>query len=153
LIPLGILFLVFGVKGEMKNDKTISTPDLFWFFKTQLELGIFLLLLTVFLMASGKVQRKSSRFPLILWFSRLSLTIYLVEALVSELFGRAGSLIVPGWNQTINGCLLFGAFNVALRAMILFFWRKTGFRYSLEYFWVMLFRKFGKESGKLKELP
>lgn len=153
LVPLGILFLVFGVAGSMKIDKTISTPDLFWYFKTHFELGIFVLVLSMVLMAKKKHTGKKVRVPLIHWFSRLSLTIYLLETLVSELLGGAGSLIVPGWNLTINGCLLFGAINVALWAIILFFWRKIGFRYSLEYFWVMLFRKFGKESGKLKELP
>ena len=153
LIPMGIVFLVFGVTGAMNNTKTISTPDLFWFFKTQFELGIFLLMLAFFLLASGK--KKSSRpvMPLIQWFSRVSLTIYLLETLVSELLGKAGHLIYPGWNRTINGCLLFGALNVVLWALILFFWRKIDFRYSLEYFWVRAFRKFGKESGKLNELP
>ena len=57
--------------------------------------------------------------------------------------------VVPGWNQTINGCLLFGAMNVLLWSIILFFWRKAGFRYSLEYFWVKLFRRLGKQSTKM----
>lgn len=153
LIPMGILFLVYGLAGAMRYDKTISTPDFFWYFKTQLELGIFLLLLSVFLLAFRKAPRIKAKIPLILWFSRLSLTIYLLETLVSELLGKAGHLFFAGWNQTINGCLVFGAINVALWVVILFFWRKIDFRYSLEYFWVKGFRKLGKESGKLADLP
>lgn len=153
LVPIGVLFLVYGLAGAMRYEKTISTPDFFWYFKTQLELGIFLVVLSVFLLFSGKSKNRKVRIPLILWFSRLSLTIYLLETLVSELLGKAGHLIFPGWNETINGCLLFGAVNVALWICILYFWRKTDFRYSLEYFWIRLFRKMGKESGKLEELP
>jgi len=153
LIPVGILFLVYGVAGALRFEKTISTPDFFWYYKTQLELGIFLLVLSCVLLFSGKPYRFSLKIPLVIWFSRLSLTIYLLETLVSELLGKAGHLLFPDWNQTINGCLLFGAVNVTLWAIILYFWRKIDFRYSLEYFWVKAFRKFGKESGKLKELP
>jgi len=153
LIPTGILFLLYGLTGAMRYDKTISTPDFFWYFKTQFELGIFLLLFCVFLLAFRKPNRLSAKIPVILWFSRLSLTIYLLETLVSELLGKAGHLLFSGWNQTINGCLLFGAINVAIWAGILFFWRKIDFRYSLEYFWVKGFSKLGKESGKLNELP
>jgi surface polysaccharide O-acyltransferase-like enzyme len=152
LIPIGVLFLVYGIAGAMRHDKTISTPDWFWYFKTQFELGIFLLLLSVFLLTFRKGRKIKPEYPLVLWFSRLSLTIYLLETLVSELLGKAGLLIFPGWNQTINGCLLFGAVNVAIWAMILFFWRKADFRYSLEYFWVKLFSRMDKESGKLGEL-
>jgi len=153
LIPMGTLFFIYGLAGAMKYDKTISTPDFFWYFKTQFELGIFLILLSVFLLAFRRARRTRVRIPLILWFSRLSLTIYLLETLVSELLGKAGHILFPGWDQTINGCLLFGAFNVALWVGILFLWRKIDFRYSLEYFWVKAFRKLGKESGKLNDLP
>jgi len=153
LIPMGILFLVYGLAGAMRYDKTISTPDFFWYFKTQLELGIFLLMLSFILLAFRRARRTRAKIPLILWFSRLSLTIYLLETLVSEMLGKAGHLLFAGWNQTINGCLVFGAINVVLWAVILFFWRKIDFRYSLEYFWVKGFRRLGKESGKMEELP
>jgi surface polysaccharide O-acyltransferase-like enzyme len=153
LIPIGILFLVYGISGAMRYEKTISTPDFFWYFKTQFELGIFLLLLSWALLARRRGKGLMVKIPLIFWFSRLSLTIYMLETLVSELLGKAGHMVFPDWNQTINGCLLFGAINVALWAGILFFWSKIGFRYSIEHFWVKLFRKFGKESAKLEEMP
>lgn len=153
LIPIGLLFLVYGISGAMRYDKTISTPDFFWYFKTQLELGIFLVTLSIFLLAFREARRIRVKLPMILWFSRLSLTIYLLETLVSELLGQLGHLLLPGWNQTINGCLVFGAVNVAFWALILWLWRKIDFRYSLEYFWVKLFRSLGKDSGKLSDLP
>jgi len=153
LAPLGILFLVYGITGALKYDKTISTPDFFWYFKTHFELGIFLLMLSILLMFRRKPSMEKSRFPLILWFSRISLTIYLLETFVSEILAQAGLVLFPGWNQTINGCLVFGAVNVAVWSLILLLWRKINFRYSLEYFWVKAFSGLGKVSGKLDELP
>jgi hypothetical protein len=149
MLPVGLFFLVYGIAGMMQFDKTISKPDFFWYFKTNFELGVFILL---FLLASfrpapgGLAARWLSPVG---WFSRVSLTIYLTEVTVSEIFRIAASGLVPGWNDTINGCLAFGAFNILFWLTVLIFWRKTGFRYSIEYFWVKLFEKAGKTSSKL----
>ena len=45
IAPLGIFFVLFGLAGMMNFPKTISKPDYFWYFKTNFELGLFLLLL------------------------------------------------------------------------------------------------------------
>jgi len=87
------------------------------------------------------------------WFSRLSLTIYMSETMVSEIMRFAWFSIFPGWDQTINGCLAFGAVNVVIWVVILFLWRKIDFKYSLEYFWVLFFNKLGKKSTKMDSLP
>lgn len=151
-VPLGLLLLLYGILGAIRHDKTISTPDYFWYFKTHFELGIFLLLLTWVLLRKKTLYKITARLALIRWFSRISLTVYLLETMISELLGQAAHLLVPGWNQTINGCLLFGAVNVLFWAGVLFFWRKVDFRYSLEYFWVLGFKHMGKASGKLLRL-
>ncbi|HBB91397.1 MAG TPA: hypothetical protein DC042_06685 [Bacteroidales bacterium] len=153
VIPMSIIFILYGVTGALNYDKTISTPDFFWYFKTQAELGIFLLLMVTVILGFRNQNRTRSKVPVILWFSRLSLTIYLLETLLSEVLGQGVALIFPDWNQTINGCLLFGALNVLFWAGILAIWRRIDFRYSLEYFWVKMFRRFGKESTKLDEIP
>ena len=85
-------------------------------------------------------------------FSIVSLSIYLLEVTLSESVGRALLLILPDWNQTINGCLLFGFFNVIIWLVILMFWSKSNFKYSLEYFWVLFFKKIGKTSTKMSHL-
>ncbi len=153
LIPVSIVFILYGVVGALNYDKTISTPDFFWYFKTQAELGIFLLLMVTVIPGFRNQNRIRSKVPVILWFSRLSLTIYLLETLLSEILGQGVALFLPNWNQSINGCLIFGALNVMIWAGILAIWRRIDFRYSLEYFWVKMFRRFGKESTKLDELP
>ena len=152
MIPVGVFFMIYGLTGMMSFEKTISKPDYFWYFKTSFELGLFVLMVVLcrFLPSPGSIIL--SRLPLIRWFSRVSLTIYLLETTLSELLRNAGSALLPGWNETINGCLAFGAINIVIWSVILFFWQKADFRYSLEYFWVVLFRKLGKESTRLHHI-
>lgn len=148
--PLGILFLIYGLFGMMNFEKTISTPDYFWYFKTNFELGIFMLLLVFAVLFLEPKSNLLNKLSIIKWFSRISLTIYMLETTTSEIFRFVLFLIWPSWNQTINGCLLFGGLNVVLWIVILYFWRKINFKYSLEYFWVIFFNKIGKSSTKME---
>jgi hypothetical protein len=137
-IPSGMFFLIYGLSGMMNFDKTISTPDYFWYFKTNFELGT--------------LEPKSdllNKLSVLKWFSRISLTIYMFETTASEIFRIALHQVWPSWDQTINGCLVFGSLNVILWIVILFFWEKINFKYSLEYFWVKFFKKIGKDSTKM----
>ena len=148
ILPTGVFFFLYGLIGCMNFPKTISTPDYFWYFKTHLELGIFILLMAgVWLIFKDKTIL---RWEFIKNFSRVTLTVYLLETFVSEIFRKILLLLIPSWNQTINGCLLFGAFNVLFWIVVLSIWKKHDFKYSLEYYWVKLFRKLGKESTKLE---
>jgi hypothetical protein len=90
-----------------------------------------------------------SRLSILRWFSRVSLTIYLLETTVSEILRIASSAVYTGWNETIGGCLLFGVVNIVFWAVALFFWQKVNFKYSFEYFWVHMFERIGKQSTKL----
>lgn len=150
MVPLGLFFLIYGLAGMMNFDKTISKPDLFWYFKTNFELGLFILMILMcrFIPSSGILVLH--RLAIIQWFSRVSLTIYLLETTVSEVLRIPGSRFFPGWNDTINGCLAFGVINILFWTIAIFFWQKINFKYSLEYFWVILFEKLGKKSTKLK---
>ena len=149
IMPTGLFFIIFGIIGMVNFEKTISKPDFFWFFKTNFELGIFLLLIPgVYLLLENRVYLLS-KLTFLKWFSGICLTIYLSETFVSEILRILITPIIPSWNQTINGCLLFGTFNIIIWFIILFFWRKANFKYSLEYFWVKLFKKLNKESTKM----
>ena len=150
MIPLGIFFFVFGLIGASNFEKTISTPDFFWYFKTNMELGIFIITTVLFYLLFEKSVL--NKLAVIKWFGRVSLTIYMLETLLSELLRILMNNINTYWNQTINNCLLFGLLNVFVWMVILFFWKKNGFKYSLEYFWVKFFDKIGKKSTKMEEL-
>ena len=149
ILPMGLFFLIFGIFGMMNFEKTISKPDYFWFFKTNFELGIFLLLIPGTYLILENKKFLLSKLNFLKWFSGVSLTIYLSETFLSEVLRNIISPIVPSWNQTINGCLLFGAFNIIIWFIVLFFWKKADFKYSLEYSWVKLFKKLDKESTKM----
>jgi len=152
MVPLGLFFMAYGLAGMMNFDKTISRPDFFWYFKTNFELGLFILMIVLcrFYPSPGSPVLKS--LVMLQWFSRVSLTIYLLETTVSEVLRLAGLRLFPGWNETINGCLAFGAVNIIFWTVLLFYWRRVNFKYSIEYFWVALFEKLGKKSTKLKEI-
>jgi hypothetical protein len=149
MVPLGIFFLVYGIAGMMSFEKTISKPDFFWYFKTNFELGAFILMIVLCRFFPAPGSPVLSRLVIIQWFSRVSLTIYLLETTVSEVFRLAGLRLFPGWNNTINGCLVFGAVNIIFWTVLLFFWRRVNFKYSIEYLWVALFKRLGKKSTKL----
>jgi surface polysaccharide O-acyltransferase-like enzyme len=152
MVPVGLFFLVYGITGMMSFDKTISKPDYFWYFKTNFELGLFILMIVLCRFYPSPGSPVMLRLVIIQWFSRVSLTIYLLETTVSEVLRIAGLSLFPGWNDTINGCLVFGAVNILFWTVVLFFWRRVNFKYSLEYFWVILFERLGKKSTKLKEI-
>jgi hypothetical protein len=133
----------------MNFPKTISKADYFWYFKTHLELGIFILIISFFLLAFELRDKKIINIPFVKWFSRISLTVYLFETLLSEIFRKIFDYLLPAWNQTINGCLIFGALNVIIWILILWTWHKNNFKFSLESWWVKMFRKLGKESTKI----
>jgi surface polysaccharide O-acyltransferase-like enzyme len=149
-IPSGMFFLIYGLSGMMNFDKTISTPDYFWYFKTNFELGIFMLLLIFTVLFLEPKSHLLNKLSVLKWFSRISLTIYMFETTASEIFRIALHQVWPSWDQTINGCLVFGSLNVILWIVILFFWVKINFKYSLEYFWVKFFKKIGKDSTKME---
>ncbi len=149
MIPSGLFFLFYGIIGAMQFEKSISTPDYFWYFKTNFELGLFILVFLLMLPFSAKPNQLAIRIPVILWFSRLSLTIYLLETTLSEFLRMAASQVFPSWNQTINGCLLFGGVNVVVWILILWAWKKVNYRYSVEDLWAKAFAKMGKRSSKL----
>jgi surface polysaccharide O-acyltransferase-like enzyme len=149
VIPLGVLFITYGLFGIMNFEKTISTPDYFWYFKTNFELGLFMLLLVFSVLFLESKSNLLNKLSVIKWFSRVSLTIYMLETTTSEIFRITLFRIWPSWNQTINGCLLFGLLNIILWIVILFFWKKINFKYSLEYYWVIFFDKIGRGSTKM----
>lgn len=149
IAPIGIFFILFGLIGMTNFPKTISKPDYFWYFKTNLELGLFLIMLiSAFLLFEHKTKFLN-KLPVMEWFSRISLTIYMLETFLSEIVRIILHSFLPNWDQTINGCLAFGVFNIVIWIVILFFWKKVNFKYSLEYFWVKFFDKIGKSSTKM----
>lgn len=151
ILPLGSVFLVYGLWGMSQFEKTISKADYFWYFKTHFELGLFLVVLTLILLIFQNTKKPAGILTIPYWFSRVCLTVYLFETFISEILRMPLLTLVFGWDQTINGCLMFGGLNIIIWTLILYLWKKKDFKYSLEYFWVKIFATFDKQSTKLEE--
>jgi len=150
--PIGSFFMLYGLSGMMSFEKTISTPDWFWYFKTNFELGAFILLLIFTFFFLENKTKLIGKLSFIKRFSRVSLSVYMLETFLSEIVRLVLNAFYPMWNQTINNCLLFGGLNILIWIIILFYWEKVNFKYSLEYFWVKFFGRLGKKSTKMKYL-
>lgn len=149
VIPTSLFLILYGLYGMSKFPKSISKPDLFWYFKTNFELGFFIfsiLLIYLFLERKKSILKKLS---FIYNFSRVSLSVYLIEVLMSELLRKFYLTFNTRWNLDMNQTFLFGFFNVLLWFIIVNLWSKIDFKYSFEYFWVKFFKTLGKDSTKL----
>jgi peptidoglycan/LPS O-acetylase OafA/YrhL len=152
ILPLGLVFLIFGVAGALNFPKSISKPDYFWYFKTNIELGLFLLLMAGSYLLLNHRKNFLNKLTIIKWFGRISLTVYMLETVISEILRIILHSLNSDFDQTINGCLAFGAINIAVWVIILFIWQKFDFKFSLEYFWVKYFKSIGKDSTKLLDI-
>ncbi len=152
ILPLGIATFIVGVIGCVSQPITFNKPDMFWQWKTIADLGVFTMLLVL---ALGIIQPRSNGYKhwsIFLWFSRISLTIYLLETTVSEILRHAMFVILPTWDRSIPSTLLFSMLNILFWFGVVYLWSRIGFRYSLEYFWVKLFKKIGLRSSKLDNI-
>ncbi|MDI6700964.1 MAG: hypothetical protein QME48_07030 [bacterium] len=150
ILPSSILLILYGIYGITKFPKTISKADYFWYFKTNFELGFFILSIISFYLILEKRNAPLKKLSFVYNFSRVSLSVYLLEVLLSELFRKFYLKVNKGWNMDMNATFLFGFFNVIIWVIIVNIWSKFNFKYSFEYFWVKIFKILGKDSTKLK---
>lgn len=152
IFPIGLLTLIIGIAGCLSQPITFNKPDMFWQWKTIADLGMFLLLAVLALGIVQPRQHGLRGWSIFLWFSRISLTIYLLETTMSEILRHAWFVLIPGWDRSITGTLLFSAFNILWWFAVVYIWSRYEFRYSLEYFWAKLFKKVGLNSSKLDDI-
>jgi hypothetical protein len=122
-----------------------------WYFIVVFQLGLFLLLLAGVLLLTD-VARVSWVDRLLSPLRRLgavSLSVFMLETVLSQILVRIGDALSPGWRLAIGPCLIFGAFNVLLWAGIVLLWSRSGFRFSMEWCTVQVYRLFGQTSQKL----
>jgi peptidoglycan/LPS O-acetylase OafA/YrhL len=149
ILPAGLSFLLYGLIGMSRFELSVAQPDYFWYFKTTFELGFFLLLILLLISIHWDPKFLKNFAPL-KWFSRVSLSVFLLETTVSEIMRQIWLAISSHWVGSIPACVLFGLVNLMFWTLILYFWQKSGFKYSFEYFWVKGLRWMGKDSTKLE---
>ncbi len=155
---IGVFWLVAGVVGLFLLPDTMleREVDLFWYCIILFQLGLFLLLIVGTLALidfserwGGALRRLAS---LLARIGRVSLTIFMLETVLSQTLVRLGDALWPGWNETINVCLAFGALNALLWVGVVALWGRWNCRYGLEWLSVRVFSLLGRPSDKMTGL-
>ena len=140
----GAATLVAGIVGIVVFPTNLHGAGIFWLSKVVFELGVFSLL-TWFLLA--RVGFRATRPRMIHRVARMSLTVFVLQIPIAEALAAGLSRLAPGWNDTLGVTLIFAAANVALWLGIVALWSRADYRFTLEYFWVRLFRGSTKLDG------
>jgi hypothetical protein len=116
---IGAVFLLFGVMGFVTLPPMIGRVDQAWFFKVQVELGLFLIVVVLALTLSHFRSRvtemkRTGKISILETFGTSSLTIFLLQTPISELLAVGLSAGLPGWDQEIWPMFMFGGANLFL---------------------------------------
>ena len=99
-----------------------------------------------------KQQKRLNRTKVIRQIGASSLTIFLFERTVSNIFAKLLDYIIPDWNNTILASIIFGMGMVSIWLLILWIWKKGEYKYSIEWIWTRLLTKVGKKTTKIEKI-
>ena len=137
LLSIGnYLLLTFLIRFEVYNYNFVRF----------MQLGVYLMIIIILLRLidfkpedkQEKIVKKTS--PIIM-FGRVSLTIFVFEAIVATIFHWILDFINPRWNTEAYVVLIFGLFNLAFWYLIVYFWKKKDFKGSVEWTGVYVIKK------------
>lgn len=152
-LGLGIVWLVAGTIGLALLPDTMleRDVDLTWYFIIVFQLGLFLSLLAgvLFFTDVARISWVDRLFSPLRTLGTVSLSIFMLETVLSQILVRIGDALSPGWRYAIGPCLAFGALNVLLWVGIVSLWSRSRFRFSMEWCTVQVYRLFGQTSEKL----
>jgi peptidoglycan/LPS O-acetylase OafA/YrhL len=156
ILGIGLTFLVVGIIGYVTLPDTMleRAIDPMWFYIIVAQVGLFMLMilgaLKYFDFRKNEIKTESCK--IIRRFGEVSLTIFMLETPISEIFAKILTVVNSDWNQSMAGSLIFGGFMVMFWGFLIYIWEKKEFRYTLEWFIVRISKSFGKESTKLNFL-
>ncbi len=151
-IGVGLLLVAvvaFIIPDSFYDSIGLSDDIFFDYIMVIFEIGFFIVAgIGLFLLFYNKrgekiqfVQRDSKKYTSIfLRFSTNSLTFFLLERPISELFALFLNTTIPGWNNEIWASLLYGLFLVLFWFLIAFLWNLIEFKGSFEWLLVKFFK-------------
>jgi len=149
-------WMAAGVVGYLMLPDTMLEREIdpMWFTIIVAQVGLFTLLalgaVRFFDVCAPAVSaRRARRFHTVERFGVAGLSVFMLETPVSELLAKALSAVMPGWNDTMTGALVFGAALVVLWGIALKAWERTGYAYGVEWLLVRAQLAAGKASTKL----
>lgn len=150
LFPFSIFLIISGVYGITLLPKSISKDYHYWYFKTIFEPGLFFLIFIHFYVFIEKFQSFFNRLKIITDLSFISLTLYIIEVILSEVLRKIFMFFNHSIFTDMGKTFLFGFFNLILWILIIYIWNKKGFKYTFKCFLIKLFLKLNlKLSTKL----
>jgi hypothetical protein len=149
---IGGAWLICGVVGLYLLPDTMLEReiDLFWYFITLFQLGLFLLLVVGTVSVADILQPRfldSPSFP-VRRLGMASLSIFMLETVLSQILVTIGDAAWPGWRMDIGRCLAFGALNALVWVVIVAVWARFEFRFSMEWLTVRVHAWLGRPSRK-----
>ena len=152
IVPAGVLCLMVGTLIMLNTEVKLFGASVFAYGRTFAEAGLFLLIggaITSTAIREKANHRSNRIMKMITPLSRISLTVYMLETLTSEMLRHVWTLFDSSWNTHIELCFALGVFNLAVWIVIAVLWQRYDFKYSMEYFWVRLLAVFGYRSTKV----
>jgi len=138
LLLCGLVFFLIGGAGffilggwDFTNIFANTLTNQFhWILFRLNQLGFFLILYWLFLSvvdfaASGRKKRAHRIFYPARVFGMMSLTVFVCEPILAELFTKILDPVFPGWNDHLLPVLLFGFFCLMIWWLLLQLWWKT----------------------------
>ena len=145
----GLAFLLIGgyLYATLPDTMLERAIDTKWFAIMGAQIGLFMLMILG--AASIKsVDRGLKRF--ITRFGIAGFTFYLFEPMVNSIVIKAIKTIKPGFEFSMNASLAYALMTAVTYGLLLALWEKSGYRYSVDYFYTRLFR--GIKSAKTDKM-
>ncbi len=134
-LPIGLVLFVTGIVLYLNLEDTMLERqiDLKWYSIMVAQLGLFILLIILFI---KRFSNKSENKLVTIFFTNFSkggLSAFFFESVISALIYRVLIMVFPDLYFDMTKGLLFGFALAMLWGIGLMIWRKYHFKYSLEY--------------------
>ncbi|MFA6272080.1 MAG: acyltransferase family protein [Patescibacteria group bacterium] len=153
----GLFWLITGATIMFMLPDTMleRTIDWTWYSIMLAQLGIFILIILGVQALVDNPKREaffSKRIRLIKYFGVISLSIFFLETPLRELYAHLWNWVWPGWNDTINMTLIFGATLVVIWSGLVYLWKKSENNGGLEWMLAKFYRSMKVRSEKVYKI-
>jgi uncharacterized membrane protein len=138
LIFLSLIFTISGIAGIILSPGNIikGQTNYLWASAITLDYGIFLFFVILGFIVYNQDSKSNKFSKLTIFLSNfgfLSLSIFVFEGIISSILGRFADIFSLSWRISIPLVSLFAFCNIIIWAIIIKFWKKTNYKYSLEH--------------------
>jgi len=156
IVPAGLILLAIGIAAYINLPDTMleRSIDPKWYSIMTAQLGLFLLLTVLALRIldfgpKSALVRENAFSKFVIRFGVAGLTPFFLESVISELlFSGLNHFMKLSFN--IGAALIYGTVLALLWGVVLIVWEKREYRFSLEYYYGKLMKRFGGSEKEFK---